>query len=431
MRIGYLVSQYPSTSHTFIRREVNALRVHGLSVETFSVRRPTLQECCSARDRAAFEETYYLLPANPAALLVAHGKAFFTRPVSYLRVLCLALRHRVPGVRALLWTLFYFVESILLARELERRRIEHVHNHFANAGANVGLLASCFLQIPWSLTLHGISETDYPAGVLLRAKIEAAQFVACVSDFGRAQAMRVVPPEQWHKLFVARCGLNLSEMPSRAVLPPSAVGRVVCAGRLSPEKGHIGLLEAFAMVRARAIDADLTLIGDGPERARIEQYVRVLELQDRVVLLGRLDEEQTLARIAASDVLVLPSFMEGLPIVLMEAMALGVPVIATRVAGVPELISDEQQGLLFCPADWDELAERMARLLTDPPLRKRLGQAGRAKVEAQFEIGRTVEPLIARFTNVAAGSQDGRERRILRVTMSRDCLSRDGGNNKR
>jgi glycosyltransferase involved in cell wall biosynthesis len=129
----------------------------------------------------------------------------------------------------------------------------------------------------------------------------------------------------------------------------------------------------------------------------------VLELQDRVVLLGRLDEEQTLARIAASDVLVLPSFMEGLPIVLMEAMALGVPVIATRVAGVPELISDEQQGLLFCPADWGELAERMARLLTDPPLRKRLGQAGRAKVEAQFEIGRAVEPLIARFTNVAAG----------------------------
>jgi glycosyltransferase involved in cell wall biosynthesis len=406
MRVGYLVSQYPAVSHTFIRREIDALRVRGVPIETFSVRRPRAEECVSARDRAAFEETCYLLPPNPATLLLAHGTALFNRPVSYLRVLCLALRHRVPGLRALVWALFHFAEAILLAREVERRRIEHLHNHFANAGANVGLLVARFLQLPWSLTLHGVSETDYPAGPLLGAKIEAARFVACVSHFGRAQAMRAVPPEHWHKLFVVRCGLNLEQLPRRqprSVMRP----RVVCVGRLSREKGHVGLLEAFAMVRARGIDAQLVLVGDGPERARIQHRIAALGLHDCVALKGLLDEEQTLAQIANSDALVLPSFMEGLPIVLMEAMALGTPVIATRVAGIPELVVEEQEGLLFSPADWNELAELLARLLTDPRLRERLGKTARAKIEAQFEIGRTVEPLLACFTANRDGDLSG------------------------
>jgi glycosyltransferase involved in cell wall biosynthesis len=325
-------------------------------------------------------------------------------------VLCLSFRHRVPGIRSLAFSLFYFAEAIMLARELERQRIDHLHTHFANSGGIVGLLASRYLELTWSLTLHGISETDYPAGVLLGAKIEAASFVACASYFGRAQAMRVVSPEHWSKIFVVRCALDLTDLPIRGSSGKNVRPRLICVGRLSPEKGHFGLLEAFAKVRASGVDGDLVIVGDGPERARIEGAIDNLDLRANVSLKGALDEQATLQQIANADILVLPSFMEGLPVVLMEAMALGLPVIASRVAGIPELVTDDQHGLLFCPTDWNELAEKIGQLIADPELRQRLGRAGRSKIELAFEINRAIEPLAIRFSDEALVSPIREER---------------------
>jgi glycosyltransferase involved in cell wall biosynthesis len=396
LNLGYLVSQYPARSHTFIRREIEALRRNGVRVRIFSIRRPT-EEFESARDRAAVDETCYLLPTNIVTLLLAHATALFTRPLAYLRTLSLALRHRVSGLRALVWAIFHFAEAILLAQELDRLRLRHLHNHFANSAANVGLLASHFLQLPWSLTLHGIADTNYPAGPLLGAKIETARFVACASYFGRAQAMRASSPEHWHKITVVRCGLDLKNLPQGASPHADQCLRVICVGRLAAEKGHLGLLEAFALLCARQVEVFLTIVGGGPEWGRIRERIGVLGLQNRVSLLGPLSEEETLLQIACSDLLVLASLMEGLPVVLMEAMALGLPVVAPRLAGIPELVADEQQGLLFCPADWADLEQKMARLLTDPNLRSRLGRAGRAKIEAEFDVDRTVRPLIELF----------------------------------
>lgn len=172
---------------------------------------------------------------------------------------------------------------------------------------------------------------------------------------------------------------------------------MIAVGRLSPEKGYAGLLEAFAKVRASGINASLVIVGDGPEHARLEQMIVSLNLQADVLLAGRLSEEDTLIRMASADVLVLASFMEGLPVVLMEAMALGLPVIASRVAGVPELVTENEQGLLFCPSDWDELAEKIEQLVADEDLRSRLGAAGRAKIELSYEINHAVEPLVSKF----------------------------------
>jgi glycosyltransferase involved in cell wall biosynthesis len=302
----------------------------------------------------------------------------------------------------MIWALFHFAEAIVLARELERRQVRHLHNHFANAGANVGLLASRFLELPWSLTLHGISDTDYPAGHLLGSKIEAARFVVCASYFLRAQAMRAVSPEHWHKITVVRCALNLADIPQPARSRPAQPVRMICVSRLSPEKGHRGLLEAFATLRARHVDAVLTIVGDGPELSRLREGIRLHRLDDHAVLLGALSEEEALLQVAQSDVLVLASFMEGLPIVLMEAMALGLPVVAPRLAGIPELVTDEQHGLLFCPSDWEDLAEKMARLSTDPTLRVGLGKAGRAKIEAEFDTRHAVKPLVALFSQTSS-----------------------------
>jgi colanic acid/amylovoran biosynthesis glycosyltransferase len=401
MRIAYLVTEYPATSHTFIRREVNALRARGISVATFSVRRPDPVTVSSARDRASLEETWYILPPNLVSLATAHLSALFGHPRRYLRALFISFRHRVPGMRGLVFSLIYFAEAIMLARELERQRIDHLHTHFANSGSIVGLLASRYLELTWSFTLHGISETDYPAGVLLGAKIEAARFVACASYFGRAQAMRVVSPEHWSKIFVVRCAIDLADLPSRGIIGKNVRPRLICVGRLSPEKGYFGLLEAFAKVRTSGVDGDLVIVGDGPERARIEGAIDNLDLRANVSLKGALDEQATLQQIANADILVLPSFMEGLPVVLMEAMALGLPVIASRVAGIPELVTDDQHGLLFCPTDWNELAEKIDQLIADPELRQRLGQAGRSRVELAFEINRAIEPLAIRFSDKA------------------------------
>jgi colanic acid/amylovoran biosynthesis glycosyltransferase len=401
MTVAYVVSQYPAASHTFIRREIEALRLGGVDIQTFSVRHPMASELHSPPDRVEFDNTYYLLPTKPKDLLAAHVVALAIRPISYVRVLLLALRHRVPGLRALIWAVFHFAEAIQLSRELERRKVRRIHNHFANSGATVGMLAAQFLQLPWSLTLHGISETDYPAGLLLGAKIEAASFVACASEFGRAQAMRVSLPEHWDKIMIVRCALNFADLPKRPININKRM-RLICVARLSAEKGHLGLLNAFANVRARNLDAELVLVGDGPESMRIQEAIQTLNLQDVVHLTGVLAENETLEQIAHADILVLASFMEGLPVVLMEALALGVPVVATRVAGIPELVVHEKDGLLFSPANWDELAENLSRLLSDSALRNRLADAGRSMVFSNHNIETAFKPLFSKYTEGAA-----------------------------
>jgi glycosyltransferase involved in cell wall biosynthesis len=241
---------------------------------------------------------------------------------------------------------------------------------------------------------------------MLGAKLEAADFAACVSHFGRAQAMRTIAPQHWNKLFVVRCALDLTKLPARQKRPAGSPVRLICVGRLSPEKGHVGLLQAYANARLRgASDSELVLVGDGPERERIEATIRELGLSGSVHLSGRLPESETLQEVSKSDALVLASFMEGLPVVLMEAMALGLPVIGPRVAGVPELVHEQVHGLLFAPAAWDELADCIYRLLSDAAMRERLGGAGRAQVEREFEINRAVEPLLARYRQGAPDSE--------------------------
>ena len=372
-----------------------------MSIDTFSVRPPKSEEITSAVDRQEVEQTWYILPAQSLELLCAHARALCGHPVQYVKTFRLALRHRVPGVRAFVQALFYFLEAILLAVELKKRDITHLHNHFANPAAIVGLLASRFLRISWSLTLHGISEFDYPAGLLLAEKVAAANFVACASFFVRAQAFRVINPDYWHKLFVVRCGLELSKLEEHRC-PQGQKSRIrfISVGRLSPEKGHLGLLNAFSRVLGSGVDAELLLLGDGPERSRIEQRARDASLGERLQLLGRTPEAQTLGAIASADVLVLSSFMEGLPVVLLEAMALGIPVIAPALAGIPELVRHAETGLLFTVGDWADLAALMQRLAEDATLRTRLAENARERVRIEFDVDRAIEPLVERYCSL-------------------------------
>jgi glycosyltransferase involved in cell wall biosynthesis len=390
-----LTSQYPATSHTFISREVAALRELGVDLDTFSIRPPPAADLRDPALRAEADRTFTVLRQPLTSFVSSQLWALFRRPGSYFRALGLAVRHRPPGLRAVGMSFIYFAEAVVLARELHRRRVTRLHNHFANAGAIVGYLAAGLIGLPWSFTMHGISETDYPAGLLLAKKINAATFVACVSYFGRAQAMRLVAPDQWSKLHIVRCGLPIAALPERP--EANRRKRIIAVGRLSSEKGQAGLLAAFSKVCRDVPSVELALVGDGPQANELKSVAHDLRVADSVTFLGRLGEAETLEQIARSDILVLPSFMEGLPIVLMEAMAVGTPVIASRVAGIPELVEDGRTGLLFTASNWDELADCIRRLLADEPLRRALAAHGRSAVLRGFDINDSALRLRALF----------------------------------
>jgi glycosyltransferase involved in cell wall biosynthesis len=390
IRLAYLTSQYPATSHTFIRREVAALRKLGLAVDTFSIRPPTESEMQDEGIRDEARSTFTVLRQQFTTILLAQFAILLSQPGGYFRTLTHALSHRPPGIRGMAMSFIYFAEALVLARELKRRNITRLHNHFANAGAIVGYLAAGLLRMPWSFTMHGISEFDYPAGLLLAEKIRAANFVACVSYFGRAQAMRLVDPEHWNKLHVVRCGLAMDGLPGRSAVPTK---RLISVGRLSPEKGQAGLLEAFASISRELPELELMLVGDGPEGPRLRTIAEQLGIAGRVHFAGRSSESETLVQIADADILVVSSFMEGLPIVLLEAMAVGTAVIASRVAGIPEIVEDGKTGLLFTPSNWDELAKCIGRLVGNDRLKWKLTKRGEAAVAAEFNINRSASKL--------------------------------------
>jgi glycosyltransferase involved in cell wall biosynthesis len=396
--IAYLTSEYDAPSHTFIRREVAALRALGLSILTYSV------HATPSNAQAGSEiggPTYYLLSQAFLTYLTAHLAALGRHPLRYLQTLLLALRHRVPGAKALLWSFFHFAEAIVLARRLERDGVLRLHNHFANPAATVGFLATRFLRLPWSFTIHGISEFDYPAGLLLADKVNAAVFVACASHFTMAQAMRLTTPSQWVKFHLVRCGIDFAALPRAEGNAAPALNEVICVARLSSEKGHAGLLTAVAALRSRNMSLKLKLVGDGPEEARLRGQVATLGLGDIVTFAGRLDEAATLREIGRAGLLVLPSFMEGLPVVLVEAMALGVPVVASGVAGIPELVQNAENGILFIPADWSGLSVALERILLDRAFADKLRLAGLARVREEFAIERAVMPLVKLFATRA------------------------------
>jgi colanic acid/amylovoran biosynthesis glycosyltransferase len=395
MKLAYLTSQYPATSHTFISREVAAMRRLGVQLDTFSIRGPTKAELEDSALADEARKTFTVLEQPSTRIVGAHLRMVARQPRQYFSTFARAMRHRAPGLKGLILGVAHFAEAVVLAEELMRRRATALHNHFANSGATVGYLTARLLKIPWSFTIHGISETDYPAGLMLGRKIAAAEFVACVSYFGRAQAMRLVEPNQWPKLHVVRCGLPLASLPTHT--KPGETVRIICVGRLSPEKGQAGLLEAFATITKDQDQVELLLVGDGPERGPLQSRAESLRLTDRVSFAGRCSEQETLDHIARAHILVLPSFMEGLPIVLIEAMAIGTPVIASRVAGIPELVEDGQSGLLFTPSDWGALASCMRRLINDEALRARLARAGRTTVEAEFDIARSARVMRVLF----------------------------------
>lgn len=397
MRIGYLTSEYPGVSHTFIQREVAEMRRRELAIETFSVRRPG--DLLTELDRQEAASTFYLLPFAPGRYLAANLGALVTHPLAYLRMLRRVAVLRTHGLRGWAKWLGYFAEAIVLAGELRRRGIGHLHNQFANASANVAMLAGEFLGIPWSFTFHGVAELEWEGVGRLRDKVHSARFVVCICDFNRSQAMRMSDVADWPKITVSRCGLDLDQFPPAPPKPDGAGPiQILSVARLSMEKGIPGLLEAFQRMVQAGIDAQLRVVGDGPERPVVQREIERLGLSGRCTLLGKLGGQDVVREFQRADIFAMASLMEGLPIVLMEAMVVGVPVVAPGLAGIPELVVNEESGIVYAPARWDQLADAMIRLSREPALRQRLADVGRAQVRRLHDIRTSVEPMARLLT---------------------------------
>jgi glycosyltransferase involved in cell wall biosynthesis len=395
------VSRYPAISHVFIQREVLALRRAGVEVATFSIRRDGDHELLSAVDRDEDARTHVLVPAAPLDLARSHLAAFARGPGRYLATLRLAIRLRGAGAKAALWQLFYFAEAALMWRQCSARGIRHIHAHHANVATDVALLAAHLGgdDWSWSFTMHGSTEFFDVREHRLAQKADLARFVVCVSDHGRSQIMSLVEPALWDKLVVVHCGVDVD-----AFQPPAehesggGSAEILTVGRVVPVKGQSLLVEAVAELCRRGVDARLTVVGDGPQLADLRSRAAGLGVADRVELAGSVGQHEIAGRYARADVFALPSFAEGLPVVLVEAMASGLPVVASRITGVPELVDEGIAGWLVTPGRADELTDALERVLRDPPERRRaMGLAGREKVVAEFDIERTARALLDVF----------------------------------
>jgi glycosyltransferase involved in cell wall biosynthesis len=394
MRIAYLASRYPDISHTFIMREVLALRERGVTIETISVRPPEPHELLSDEDRAGAASTFYVLPISALRLLRVHLSALAAGAGAYFRALSAAFSLAPPGLRATLWQLFYFAEAIVVWGRCRELGIRHIHVHFANVSADVALLATRVGNEispgawSWSFTMHGPTEFYDIHEHRLGPKTEDAVFVACISDFARSQLMGLIAPGEWGKLAVVHCGIDLHRFARETERADGEldVVEILSVGRLVAVKGQAILIEAVAQLAGAGMPVHLTLVGDGPERRELERLARDIGVEGCVTFAGSVGQDEIRAYFAAADLFCSASFAEGVPVVLMEAMAMRVPVVATRIMGVGELVEDGVSGRLVPPGRVDALAAVLRELIESPELRYRLAERGRDKIEAEFDI---------------------------------------------
>jgi colanic acid/amylovoran biosynthesis glycosyltransferase len=396
MRIAYLINQYPFISHSFIRREILALERQGHQVFRISVR-GWAEDLQGEEDRLERTLTRYVLRDGAAPLILAFLRTLFNHPIRLMKALSLAWQLGRRADRPLHFHLIYLFEACLVAEWLSSEKAEHLHVHFGTNSAEVGMLVHELSGVPWSFTVHGPEEFDKPQFIGLAEKIRRSSFVVAVSSFGRSQLFRNVSHDHWDKIKVVHCGIEPSFY-ADAPKPLTADRRLVCVGRLCEQKGQLLLLDAARRLSERGIEFELVMAGDGEMRGELETLIVRYQLQNMVRITGWISSNQVRDEILAARALVLPSFAEGLPVVLMEAMALGRPVISTFVAGIPELIDSGEHGWLIPAGDIEALATAMQICLDTPAeTLARMGYAARKRVLERHDVDKEAAKLIDLF----------------------------------
>ena len=402
MRIAYLVNQYPKVSHTFIRREILALERQGVEVLRFAVRGWDA-DVKGAEDLSEREKTRHILRQGGARLLLNAARRCIANPARAWKALRAAWGLSRQAERSWPYHLIYFVEACTLVDWLQREGVQHVHAHFGTNATEVALLAHQLGGPSYSFTVHGPEEFDKPKFLHLARKIEEAAFVVAISSFGRSQLWRWLPAQAWSKVKVVHCALEKGFFQAPELVQAQPAPRLVNIGRLCAQKGQILLVEAAGLLRADGVEFELVLAGDGEMRAPIEEAVRRHGLESCVRITGWVDSATVRSELLQARALVLPSFAEGLPVVVMEAMSVGRPVVTTRIAGIPELVREGVDGWLVPPGDVQALKLAMrACLEATPEQLLAMGREANAQVRRRHDADVEASKLVEYFTQAVA-----------------------------
>jgi glycosyltransferase involved in cell wall biosynthesis len=398
VQIAYLINRYPAISHSFIRREILALEQLGFGVMRISIRGwddPLVDD----RDWAERKRTRYVLRAGPLDLTISGLKIILRHPGRFVRALCLTWQMSRRADRPLPVHLIYLAEACRIESWLRTTGVRHVHAHFGTNSAEVAMLVHILGRQTWSFTVHGPEEFDRSPLIGLAEKIRDCSFVVAISSYGRSQLYRLSDRTDWHKIKVVHCGLDHSFAETPPVPPPLA-RRLVCVGRLCPQKGQLVLVEAARHLAIEGINFELVLVGDGELRGEIEALLTRYSLNGLIRITGWLSGDKVREEILAARAMVLPSFAEGLPVVLIEAMALRRPVISTYVAGIPELVIPGEHGWLVPAGDVAALMQAIRECLDTPiEMLTRIGKAAHQRAFERHDASREAAKLGALFRN--------------------------------
>jgi glycosyltransferase involved in cell wall biosynthesis len=406
LRVGYVLTHYPRLAQTFISGEIDAVEGTGAHVRTFAMNAPGASERTVPGASERIAKTTYLKP-QPIRAMVALGRQAIRHPIGVARVAAMAVKSAGGSPRRMMRRLAHLVQASLVVEDARRHRLNYLHAQFGLAPATIAWLASALSaaggrRLPFGFTIHGFHDFVDAAESRLDLKARDAAQVLCISDFTRSQLCLVTDPGLWPHFSVARCGIDLAAFPYRPPVEHSGPPTVLAVGRLSAEKGFDLLIEAIALLANQGAPLRLILVGDGPLRDQLSDAAAKAGIAGLVEFAGELTPPEVRAHLERADLFCLSSFSEGLPVSIMEAMAVGVPVVTTWIAGIPELAEAGVTALTVPPARSDALADALRRLAADPQLRTRLAQAARRRIEEQHDQVRCGMIVAQRFEAVAS-----------------------------
>jgi colanic acid/amylovoran biosynthesis glycosyltransferase len=396
MRIAYFTNQYPKVSHSFIRREIIALEKQGFDISRFALRGWDAA-LVDKDDIGEQTSTNYILKNGLLKFFLYSAKFFILSPLKFSSTLFLAIKLGFRSNKSVVLYVIYFLEACVLLGRMRKSYCQHAHAHFGTNPALVVMLAHQLGDISYSFTVHGPEEFDMPKFLHIKEKAKHAKFLIAVSSYGRSQLYRHIDYKDWPKVHVVHCGLEASfyDSTEKSI---ADTNRLVCVGRLCEQKGQLLLIEALHQLKEEGLPVELVLAGDGEMREILESLIRERGLKDSVRITGWISSEQVREEILNSRALVLPSFAEGLPVVLMESLALRRPVLTTYIAGIPELVVNEESGWLFPAGSVVALADAMKQCLNTPVEKLiRMGDTGYQRVVQRHDIDTEARKLAELF----------------------------------
>jgi colanic acid/amylovoran biosynthesis glycosyltransferase len=395
--VAYITDVFPGITQTFVYLEIKKLRQLGLCIDIYSIWKST--DAIASREAEGFRaETTFLSPPPLLTLLRAHLYFVCTKPAQYLETLKLCWAPH-PNFRFRRRTIYNFCLAPYLALHLAKKKRRHIHSHFASGAATTAMMASTLLGISFSFTAHRGDILDEK--VLLQEKVNRAKFGIAISEYNKVCLLGMAPDVEENKIVTVHCGVETDVFLPRYRTPIGPV-TFLSVGSLLARKGHVYLVEACRVLKEHHINFRCSIVGEGPQRAELQRLIEKYKIEEEIALVGSAPHEDVQTYFDNTDVFVLPSLSEGIPVVLMEAMSKALPVVATRITGVPELVTHQKDGILVSPGNDTELAEAMMRLAKDTELRKILGDNARKKIEADFNLEKSVSKIKSLFEEAIA-----------------------------